>query len=100
VSGPPALVCLVARLQVAHLHLDEGAALAGRNDLLLQHGPAPAFMLDDLAGANQVRLLFHEFVRSKDLEWCRLLDPRAGEGQVYHAPSGRWPTPKMPISPP
>ena len=64
VGGAPALVGLVAGLQVAHLDLDEGAAFAGGDDLLLQHGPAAAFVLDHLAGANQVRLLFHGVVRS------------------------------------
>ena len=59
IGGPPALVGLVAGFEVAHFHLDEGPALARGDDLLLQHGPATALVLDNLTGTDQVRLLFH-----------------------------------------
>src|SRR5208282_2900794 len=59
VGGAPALVGLAAALEVAHLDLDEGAALAGRDDLDLEHGPLPAVVLDDVAGADQVGLELH-----------------------------------------
>ena len=59
VCGAPALIGLVAGFQVAHFDLDEGAAFAWRDDLLLEHRPAAPVMLDHLAGADQVRLLFH-----------------------------------------
>ena len=78
VGGAPALVGLVAGLEVAHLHLDEGAALAGGDDLLLQHGPATAFVLDDLSGADQVRLLLHGNSLCGSLWGWRLLDRAAG----------------------
>jgi len=59
VGGAPAFIGFIARFQVTHFHLDEGAAFAWGDDLLLQHCPAIAFVLDDLSGADEVSLLLH-----------------------------------------
>ena len=83
IGGAPALVGLVAGLEVAHFHLDEGAALAGGDDLLLEHRPATAFVLDDLSGADQVRLLLHRNTLFRTGIRLALLNRGvAGAGQV------------------
>ena len=62
VSRSPALVGLVASLEIAHFDLDEGATLARGDDLLLENRPAATVVLDDLAGPDKVGLLFHACV--------------------------------------
>src|SRR5262249_32843172 len=47
--GAVALVCLGAGLEVSHLHLREGAALAWLNQLALEHDPKLAGMLQHVA---------------------------------------------------
>ena len=88
VGGAPALVGLVAGLEVAHFHLDEGAAFAGSDDLLLQHRPATAFVLDHLSGANQVRLLLHRKSLCRLIWGCRLLDRPAGRASLCRLSRG------------
>jgi hypothetical protein len=63
VRRPPALVGLHAGLDVAHVDLDEGAALAGRDELDLEHAVLLAFVLDDVARANLVCADLHGVLR-------------------------------------
>ena len=57
--GAIALIALQSRLHVAHLDLDEGAALAGLQDIDFEHAPLLAVMLDDMAGSDGVGLDLH-----------------------------------------
>ena len=56
VGRAPALVLLRPGLDVAHVHLDDGIALARDHDVLANDGVALAFEFDDHAGTHLVGL--------------------------------------------
>src|SRR5690606_25982271 len=59
VRRTPALIRLGAGAHVAHIDLNEGAALAGLDELDLDDRPLTAVMLDDHAGTDGVRVDLH-----------------------------------------
>src|SRR3546814_6080565 len=63
VRRAPAFVGLGAGAHVAHFHGDEGAALAGLDELDLEDVPEPAVVLDDVAGTNEIGVDLHGFSR-------------------------------------